>query len=233
MGRYKNAYYNALHYADAQIGRLVLFLKAQRIDDRTLLVIVGDHGEAFGESGVVAHAGSPVEAAIRVGLVLNCPGNVRQDRRTDVVRAVDVAPTILGRLGIPAPAAFQGVDVLQEHRSGEFSIAFVHCCSAVESTDAIVTSAGWKYVFDHLRQRGALRYLPTDPFEQRDLSMANDVIAQMLHETLFEWRRRQLLYYSTPVYFQLYYAPEEPKLLSRQWQELFNGSEAPAQEQIR
>src|SRR5262249_12467298 len=62
----RNAYYNALHESDRQIGRLVEALQSLgRLDD-TILVVYGENGEAFYENGAVCHAGIPVEPAIRV-----------------------------------------------------------------------------------------------------------------------------------------------------------------------
>lgn len=48
-------YDNALHYIDHEIGRLIQGLKEQQVYDNSIIVILGDHGEAFGECGQYGH----------------------------------------------------------------------------------------------------------------------------------------------------------------------------------
>lgn len=51
-----NAYLNALRVGDEAFGKLLDWLDAQGIADETLVVVLGDHGEAFGEHGTRVHA---------------------------------------------------------------------------------------------------------------------------------------------------------------------------------
>ena len=52
----RNAYFNALHYCDQQLARLIAVLdKMGRLDD-TIIVVYGENGEAFHENGLVTHA---------------------------------------------------------------------------------------------------------------------------------------------------------------------------------
>lgn len=71
----RNSYYNALRYVDDQIGKLVEYLEMTGRRRNTIIAITGDHGEAFKENsfGYGTHAGYPLEAVLRTGLVLNCP----------------------------------------------------------------------------------------------------------------------------------------------------------------
>ncbi len=48
-------YQNSLHYIDRQVGRLLTHLETEGFMDNTLIFIVGDHGEAFGELGTYGH----------------------------------------------------------------------------------------------------------------------------------------------------------------------------------
>jgi arylsulfatase A-like enzyme len=95
----RNAYYNALHYIDQQIGRLVSFLDEAGLRDETLLVIAGDNGEAFYENGHPTHAGPPYEPAIRVGLLMHCPAVLDPATETYLVQLIDVAPDGSGFAG--------------------------------------------------------------------------------------------------------------------------------------
>lgn len=208
----RNAYFNALHYIDEQIGKLIKCLEDEEIRKNTIVILTGDHGEAFGENGVFTHAGPPVEAVVKVGVVFNCPGYVGQERRTDLVQAIDISPSILGLLGIPKPCAFQGRDIFKVDGDNYQMPVFIHTSSVLFTCDAVITPSRWKYVYNHIQRNGKLYHLLSDPLEQNELSSMYSERAKSMHNLLMEWRRRQLLYYSTPTLYRLYYAPSMPAL---------------------
>ncbi|MEZ6049300.1 MAG: sulfatase-like hydrolase/transferase [Planctomycetaceae bacterium] len=71
--RIKNSYYNALNYVDGQIKELVSHLEDSGHRDSTIVVITGDHGEAFRESGHIMHAAYPADTVLNTGIIINCP----------------------------------------------------------------------------------------------------------------------------------------------------------------
>jgi len=92
--------------ADAQIGRLLGALPAR---GETVIVVAGDHGEAFGEHGEVAHSIFVYDTTLRVPLIVAGPG-VRSHVSNSAVSLVDVAPTIARLVQLPAIDA-DGVDL--------------------------------------------------------------------------------------------------------------------------
>ena len=105
------AYDAEIATADAEVGRLVAALRADDRLDETLIVIVADHGEMLGEHGELTHGFFIYEAATRIPLILNGPG-VPAASVSDQVRIVDVMPTALALLGVPAPPVVQGTDLM-------------------------------------------------------------------------------------------------------------------------
>lgn len=86
--------------ADRQVGRLLEGLGPRRAE--TLVVVTADHGEAFGEHGEIAHSVFIYDTTLHVPLVLDSPGlTPLVDEQP--VGLVDVAPTVLGLLGVAAP----------------------------------------------------------------------------------------------------------------------------------
>ncbi len=90
-------------FVDYQVGRLLDQLDKTGVREKTILVIVGDHGESLGDHGEDTHGLLVYEAAVHVPFILNAPGLlpaglVVEDR---VVSTVDIAPTILDLLGLP------------------------------------------------------------------------------------------------------------------------------------
>lgn len=102
-------YQPALGFMDAQIGRLLTFLDVNRLRDRTLIVVIGDHGESLGDHGELTHGLFVYESVTRVPLIIEVPGDAMRARRiAAVVRGVDVMPTILNLLNLPMPSSISG-----------------------------------------------------------------------------------------------------------------------------
>lgn len=90
--------------ADAQTGRLLSALHPD-----TLVVLAGDHGEAFGEHGEIGHSIFVYDTTLRVPLIVAGPG-LPVKRAPWPVSLVDLAPTLLPRLGVP-PIDADGIDL--------------------------------------------------------------------------------------------------------------------------
>jgi arylsulfatase A-like enzyme len=106
-------YQGAISFIDSQIGRLRAFLDARQLTDRTLLVVVGDHGESLGAHGERTHGLFVYEAVMRVPLIVRAPAHRLRGRRVrDVVRTVDLMPTVLDLLGIHAPQSLAGTSLV-------------------------------------------------------------------------------------------------------------------------
>ncbi len=102
-------------FADLHIGRLLAALESgaegaagERTD--TLIVFAADHGESLGEHGEWGHGRTLYEPALRVPLGIVWPGHVRPQAVDAPASSLDVAPTILGLLGLAAPPGFRGFD---------------------------------------------------------------------------------------------------------------------------
>lgn len=113
VAEYSARYDGEIAEVDRQLGRLIEALAAARILDDCILVFTADHGEAFGEEGVwFAHGEGLGEALLRVPLLVRLPGR-SPAVRSDVVRLIDVVPTMLEQLGVDA-GAFGGKSLLQD-----------------------------------------------------------------------------------------------------------------------
>ncbi len=100
-------------YQDAMFAELIDTLEDMGVLDRTLVVVVADHGDEFMEHGGWEHGNRLFEEQIRVPFVVKLPGgDGATARRVGApVSLADVPPTLLGLYGINAPARTQGRDL--------------------------------------------------------------------------------------------------------------------------
>jgi arylsulfatase A-like enzyme/Tfp pilus assembly protein PilF len=102
-------YDGEIAFSDSQIGRLLEWLDDQGLADDTVVVVVGDHGEALGSHGETNHGYFVYDYAVRVPFVVKMPDSgfsgvrVRQQ-----VRTIDLLPTVLDLVGVEGPATVHG-----------------------------------------------------------------------------------------------------------------------------
>jgi arylsulfatase A-like enzyme/Tfp pilus assembly protein PilF len=97
---------------DAEIGRVVASLRDLNRLDETLIVLTSDHGESLGEHGERTHSLLLYDATLRVPLIVTHPALPQGVRVRGQVRVVDVLPTVLDLLALPAPAQLDGASLV-------------------------------------------------------------------------------------------------------------------------
>jgi arylsulfatase A-like enzyme/tetratricopeptide (TPR) repeat protein len=114
LSRYKGHPYNGeIAFADSQVGRVVSELQSLGLYDRTVVVVMGDHGESLGDHGEGAHGFFVYNSVTHVPFLIRAPFSQVHNRHVaDPVRSVDVMPTALDLLGVPSPPGISGASVV-------------------------------------------------------------------------------------------------------------------------
>jgi choline-sulfatase len=92
-------------WTDELVGRLDAALTSSSIRDQTLTVLTSDHGESLGEHGEAVHGFFLYQATLRVPLIVHGPGAAAGGHIRELVRSIDVFPTLLDLTGVPPPTA--------------------------------------------------------------------------------------------------------------------------------
>jgi arylsulfatase A-like enzyme/Tfp pilus assembly protein PilF len=114
LERYKGRPYDGeIAYVDQEIGRLLAFLKQKGLYQNTLVVLVGDHGESFGEHQEWTHGFFIYDTTLLVPLIVKPVEKGFAGRSVrEQITLVDVVPTLLQLLDVQAPAELQGRGML-------------------------------------------------------------------------------------------------------------------------
>ena len=108
-----DAYAAEIRFVDDRLSELFDRFDDWGLLERTVVLIVGDHGESFGEHGELFHGTGLHEAQVHVPLILRTPGQQNPARVDRFVSLVDVMPTLLDLAGLDQPDDLQGRSLLR------------------------------------------------------------------------------------------------------------------------
>lgn len=201
----RNRYLNAVYNLDRLIKDFVDFLKQENIWENSIVLILGDSGEAFYEHGFGNHSGPMYEEVMRTYAFMKPVINSVPDFPSvyeKPVSHIDFVAMIIDMLGMKMEPDFQGKSPL----SNKVRAVYMH-------SNAIVKQHGivewpWKALTTYYPGRKLELYnLIDDPVEKQNLYKKEKSIAKELFNQIEFWKSAQILYYSDPAYYQNYYPP--------------------------
>jgi arylsulfatase A-like enzyme len=148
---YADIYDNSILRMNQTINQLLAHLSEVGLLDKTLIAISSDHGEAFGERGFEGHARKVYRESTQVPFILSFPfalePGVVVEQRT---RNVDIWPTLLDLLGLPA---MEGID-------GRSQVPEILAAARGETAPEGPPEIGYAHLDQNWGQRNRLR-MPT------------------------------------------------------------------------
>lgn len=177
--------------ADSIVGKFLDFLKSRRLYDRSLIVLLSDHGEGLGDHGEDEHGIFIYREAIHVPLFLKLPGKSPGRRIPGAVGLVDVFPTVLSVLGEKRPPALQGISLVASRREASagrraYSESLYPRFHLGWSDLASLTDDRYQYI---RAPKPELYDWQADPGEKTDLSRGLPPAFRSLHLELSGMRR--------------------------------------------
>ena len=184
----RTAYDAEIRSMDRALGRLLAGLRERGVLEDTLVIFTSDHGEEFGEHGKWGwHGHTLYDELLRVPLVVRFPeGRWAGQRVRRQVRLIDLAPTALDGLGVPAPESWWGVSLRPLLEGGEIEplVAVARVDQKSENPAEAVRTGRWKW------SAGELFDLANDPGERFDVLLDNVGLAAALEGHLEAIRER-------------------------------------------
>jgi arylsulfatase A-like enzyme len=179
-------YRQSISYTDKFLAALDIELAKLNLTNETILCVIGDHGEAFGEHGLLGHERIAFDETVRIPFCLRAPFVIEPGTKIDLpVSSIDLAPTLLALLGFDnVGAGFDGVDALgnvPDDRKVYFS-------GWLSESPAGFVKENQKFIYYPANKRVSAYNLIDDPLEiaplhlshQHEIEIADDISA---------WRR--------------------------------------------
>lgn len=196
--KFYHLYLETLQAVDESVEKVLDWVKAEGLEQNTMVVYMGDNGFSFGEHGLIdkRHA---YEESMRVPMLVWAPGMIKPNSVVDkVVMNVDIAPTFLELAGISKPKQMQGYsfsNLLKGNANGwqrekVFYEYYWESAFPQTPTTFAVRSDRYKYIYyNGVWDINELFDLQNDPFEMNNLIRDTSYrkIGLALKNDLFKW----------------------------------------------
>lgn len=183
-----NDYLNALHYTDAFLRDLFHAFDQRDLLDSTLFILLGDHGEAFGEHGLRTHGDIIWDEALHIPALVYNPVLFPKGGRVQGLRQyIDIVPTVVDALNLGMSGGrYPGRSLL--HPVPEDRILYHHAKNGRSAMALRQDSLKFFYYRDH--QPMEVYNLSRDPYERHNI--VDEIAPQRLKTVemqLLLWQR--------------------------------------------
>lgn len=182
-------YLQTITYTDGFLAALDIELAKLKLTDNTILCVVSDHAEAFGEHGQFGHERIAFEETLRVPFVIRAPFLIQPGITVaQPVSSLDLTPTLLGLLGVNIDSVgFDGRDVLKNNLENRR----VYFAGWLEQSPAGFIQGHKKYFYDPVHELVTLYDLKRDSRELEQIPL-EEAEAEILEQQISNWRQQSI-----------------------------------------
>ena len=189
IGDLMRLYDGEIAEADYYTGELMDLVSRLGIDDKTMIIVSGSHGEALGEHGYYfSNGGSTFHCLSSIPLIIHNPRG-HAGRIKDVVEGIDIMPTAMSYLDIERPKDMDGISLLPFYKAPSRKREYPAFCywdspvmvSAIKGDYELINFENKEYKLFHVIN---------DPAEIHDIYSESDPVAQDLTRLMELWTRQ-------------------------------------------
>ncbi len=191
----KSKYLRAVKFMDGVIGNFIDELEKRDMLNSTIIIIVGDHGEAFQEhEGNYIHTIEIYEGNMNVPLIFINKELFHAEINNNLGSVMDVGPTILKLLGISDPIPREGQELISEDKKNKRTPFFY---TNYHEKKIGLRYNDYKYIYNVDENKSELYDLKEDPFEK------NPLIDKKVEAYLFNEIKEFLIFHNDEFYNDL------------------------------
>jgi arylsulfatase len=182
-------YDSEIRFTDDHVGRLLDWLERHDLYDETLIILTGDHGEAFldRDDRWIGHTRTLFQELIHVPLLIKLPGSREAREIESQVSTVDLFPTVMDVVGAQPPFM---PDLEERSLAGEPGERPAFAETQRWANLQMVARGRWKLIRDTKTGRSRLFDLRTDPRERTDLAQRMPSLVADLERQRERWDQR-------------------------------------------
>jgi len=178
-------YDDEISYFDEMLGQLVEHLRSSGVLDESMFILTSDHGEEFLEHGHVKHCRGVWDTLTRVPLLIRFPAGRVVTSIDAPVELIDLMPTVLDALDLPADdVEMDGISLL-DPIAGRTSFAEFAFSDQVQYRS--VDDGRWQLILDGFEWSFTLFDTAADPLESTNLVDIEAARAAALGRRLEQW----------------------------------------------
>lgn len=176
---------------DSELPRLLELIAGRGVAERTLLLLVADHGESFLEHGDIKHCHAPFDPQVKTPFVALLPGGAAGQRIPWAVENLDAVPTLLAAAGLdPAGFGLAGRSLLPWISSAASPPPAQSYAASAQGPWRSLTDGRFKLHLDLGSRSTTLFDLASDPAELVEVSASRPEELRRLRQALLEHLRR-------------------------------------------
>jgi len=193
-------YYACIAGIDAQVGRILGYLKQSGLDENTIVVFMADHGNCLGKHDEESK-NNIYEESLRIPFIINWKGHIKPKTDTTLLMNIpDIYPTLLDMAGLKAkiPADIDGRSLASYMIKGkgkgydeQYILGTINPPNVNSGFRGVRTT---QYKLAYVRKKGQVEpylfNLKKDPFELNNIYSADDSIVKKLLPGLKEWLKK-------------------------------------------
>ncbi len=182
-------YQQVIAYTDNFLAALDVELAKLNLSRNTIFCVISDHGEAFGEHGLLGHEGIAFDEVLRVPWIIRAPFLIEPGMKVkEPVSSIDLAPTLLGLLGFNTEAGdFDGVNALEKIQA-ERRLYF---SGWMEQSPVGFVVGNRKYIYVPANKTVTAYDLSKDPVEQLGIELSEQHSLDVAQE-IISWRKESI-----------------------------------------
>lgn len=187
----KEVYLGKVKAADQRVGNLLQELRSSGLLDRSIVIVMSDHGDEFMEHNALDHGATLYEEQLHVVTMIRFPSYGKRQDIHEPVRTIDIFPTVFDALKIDGPKGVDGTSLLPLLRGERLDLpVYAETDYRLYRHLRSYRDGDFKLILDLQDGEKELYDLSKDPHEKNDISSSEPRRTYEMEQLLRKWMEK-------------------------------------------